>query len=460
MEKNGAFTASRPEFAPIIRFSGPGRYVLFEPYGNELRKFRKVFAELMKPSSRQHVSSILMAEMSQLLYETQQNPDQLYDHIRRYSASTVFSVIVGQRLPQVTSPICKEFFETWDLVNDMLAPGHTPPVEMFPLLNYIPDKFARNWKSKCATLKQRLDVFLEGLKKEAEKRLAEQKPNGSYLETVLEKAKEWDIDDDGLQSLTGALIFGGTTLPAAAVQWVAFIAAAYPEFQRKVQEELDDVIGDARAPTVDDLSHLPYLSKFIKEVFRYRPLNPVPAPHYSTGDTIYKGNVIPKDATIFVNHWGICHDPDLFDDPETFNPDRFDASTFGMRPEVEKGTDPEVLGRFDGLTFGYGRRRCPGEVSAQDLLWLASASLLWAFEFSAPLDEHGKETKLDTGAFESGLANTLLPFKLNIKPRSHRHMQIVKNNYSTSTPVFQPFELELAEVDQLWVRNVREALQS
>ncbi|KAG8939936.1 hypothetical protein FRC03_005898 [Tulasnella sp. 419] len=458
MEKNGASTGSRPEFAPILRFSGPGRYVLFKPYGNEVRKYRKVFAELMKPSTREHVNTILRAEMSQLLHETKQNPDQLFDHIKRYSASTMFSVIAGQRIPQVTSPLCKEFFETWDLINDMLAPGHTPPVEMFPILNYIPDRLARNWKSKCDIIKHRLDDFLGGLKKEADKRLAEKKPNGSFLETILQMRKEWGIDEEGIQALTGALLFGGAATPASAVQWVIFIAAAYPEFQRKVQQELDDVIGDTRAPTVDDLPHLPYLSKFIKEVFRFRPVNPLPTPHAATEDTIYQGNVIPKDSTIFVNHWAICHDPELFDDPETFNPDRFETSTFGMKSEVEKATDHDVLKRFDGLTFGYGRRRCPGELIAKDALGHVSASLLWAFEFSAPLDKEGKEIRLDPWDFECGLSNYLLPRKLTIKPRSDRHMQILKNDYSVSTSVFQPFELELAEEDRLWIRNVRETL--
>ncbi|KAG8938786.1 hypothetical protein FRC03_006908, partial [Tulasnella sp. 419] len=249
MEKNGAFTASRPDFEPVVRFSGPGRYMLFAPYGPQLRKFRRVVTEMIKPASRKHVTSILVAEASQLLYETQHVPDKLYYHILRYTLSTLFSAVAGQRIPQVTSPLCQDFFRTWGMISDVCAAGHTPPVDQLPILNYIPDRFAGNWKAKCATIKRRLEDLLGGLKQEAEKRLAQEKPNGSFLETMLEMATDFDIDDEGIRSLTGALLFGGATTPASATLFIIYLAAAYPEYQRKVQRELDQVVGDERAPT-------------------------------------------------------------------------------------------------------------------------------------------------------------------------------------------------------------------
>ncbi|KAG8911538.1 hypothetical protein FRC02_006540 [Tulasnella sp. 418] len=216
---------------------------------------------------------------------------------------------------------------------------------------------------------------------------------------MLEMATDFDIDDEGIRSLTGALLFGGATTPASATLFIIYLAAAYPEYQRKVQEELDRVVGNERAPTVADLPNLPYLSFFLREVYRFRPVNSLTT-HYSTEDQIYRGKVIPKNSTIFLNAWGACHDPELFDDPDTFNPDRFVGTQFGMKAEVEKGTDPEVLKRLDGLMFGAGRRRCPGIPVAMDMLGHVTASLLWAFEFSPPVDEHGQETKLDLWAFD------------------------------------------------------------
>ncbi|KAG8914333.1 hypothetical protein FRC02_005036 [Tulasnella sp. 418] len=277
---------------------------------------------------------------------------------------------------------------------------------------------------------------------------------------MLEMAKEFDIDEEGLQSLTGALMFGGATTPASFIQFIIYLAAAHPEFQRKVQEELDRVVGSERAPTVEDLPNLPYLSIFLKEVYRFRPLNSLLAPHFSTEDQIYKGKLIPKDSTVVLNIWGICHDPELFEDPETFNPDRFIGSQFGMKPEVDKETDSEVLKRWEGLMFGAGRRRCPASQISYDLLGHISASIFWAFELSPPLDEQGREKKLDPWAFECALTNNLHPFKLTIKPRSRRHMQVVKHNYAAATSTFEPFELELAEEDKVYVRNARQELEA
>ncbi|KAG8943003.1 hypothetical protein FRC03_002722 [Tulasnella sp. 419] len=75
LEKNGAITGSRPKFEPFRRFSGPGKFLLFAPYGALWRKLRKAAADLMKPVTRRNLNPIMMAEVSQLLYETHKDPE-------------------------------------------------------------------------------------------------------------------------------------------------------------------------------------------------------------------------------------------------------------------------------------------------------------------------------------------------------------------------------------------------
>ena len=50
---------------------------------------------------------------------------------------------------------------------------------------------------------------------------------------------------------------------------------AYPEVQKRAQEELDAVVGRSRVPTFADMPHLPYITAIVKEVLRWRP----PAPY-------------------------------------------------------------------------------------------------------------------------------------------------------------------------------------
>ena len=50
---------------------------------------------------------------------------------------------------------------------------------------------------------------------------------------------------------------------------------AYPEKQKKCQEELDTVIGRSRMPTLADWDSLPYLRATVREALRWRPIGPV-----------------------------------------------------------------------------------------------------------------------------------------------------------------------------------------
>lgn len=60
----------------------------------------------------------------------------------------------------------------------------------------------------------------------------------------------------------------------------------------------------------------------------------------------YNGHVIPKGSMLFVNSWGMLHDPDVFEDPDSFIPERF--------LEHENGTKDGQDFRA-GLVFGVGR---------------------------------------------------------------------------------------------------------
>ena len=74
-----------------------------------------------------------------------------------------------------------------------------------------------------------------------------------------------------------------------------------PAAMRKVQEELDRVVGQNRFPTFEDQASLPYLDAFIKELNRWQPIAPLAVPHAVTADDVYEGYFIPKGTTVVPN---------------------------------------------------------------------------------------------------------------------------------------------------------------
>lgn len=78
---------------------------------------------------------------------------------------------------------------------------------------------------------------------------------------------------------------------------------AFPEVQKKAQEELDRVIGSGRLPVTADRDDLPYIMAVMKETHRWHPVAPMGLPHTSTAEDICQGYRIPKGAMLMPNTW-------------------------------------------------------------------------------------------------------------------------------------------------------------
>jgi cytochrome P450 len=106
-----------------------------------------------------------------------------------------------------------------------------------------------------------------------------------------------------------------------------------------------------------------------------------------------------SSSPIFKSPRGILHDPELYPDPETFNPERFlpgsggqdhgtTADTGGPRPRIN---DPSIV----SLAFGAGKRICPGRHFVDATLFIVAASVLTVFDVSKPKGEPASASESD-----------------------------------------------------------------
>lgn len=84
----------------------------------------------------------------------------------------------------------------------------------------------------------------------------------------------------------------------------------------------------------------------------------------------------------------MLHDPNVYQEPEQFNPERFLKVTGPDNREIELIRD--IRDPTD-IVFGFGRRICPGRHMAYDSLWLTIASLLSVFNIEKTKDENGQD---------------------------------------------------------------------
>ena len=192
------------------------------------------------------------------------------------------------------------------------------------------------------------------------------------------------------------LFSAGTETPSTVILWILYYLIKYPDVQARLHCELDDVIGKAnRLPELSDKPNLPYLVAFIAEVLRIVSETPLAIPHLTMRDTFLAGFFIPRNMTVFINLWAIHHDPDCWEGPFCFRPERF--------------LDEQGRLCVQGvLPFSAGTRSCPGEGFSKRAVFLYAARLLYSLKFECPLGEalpNEKDSDL-------GILRNCKPFKI------------------------------------------------
>ncbi len=79
--------------------------------------------------------------------------------------------------------------------------------------------------------------------------------------------------------------------------------ALYPSVQKRVQDEIDRVVGSDRLPTYEDRPLLPIVEAVMRETFRWRPVGPLAIAHTTVKDDVYKGYYIPKGMMLYTTSY-------------------------------------------------------------------------------------------------------------------------------------------------------------
>lgn len=150
-----------------------------------------------------------------------------------------------------------------------------------------------------------------------------------------------------------------------------------PEAMKKVQQELQEVVGSNNEVEESHLHQLTYLEAVIKETLRRHPPLPLAGPRTSNQATIIGGYKILKGTRIFLNVGLIQNDPDIWENASQFKPERFLGS-------INAGKYDSLGNNFSYLPFGSGRRVCPGISLADRMGKYMIASFLHMFEWRLP----------------------------------------------------------------------------
>ncbi|KAK7046704.1 cytochrome P450, partial [Favolaschia claudopus] len=397
LEKEGAATADRPNHIAAGETLSGGMRTLLIPNGERLRRFRKALHSQLRPNVAVEYQPLQQINAQHHMLDLLKDPSNHMAHSQGYAASLILSLTYGIAVHTASNdPIVREVNDSQTNLGAALVPGAWM-VDSFPILRLIP-----NYLLELRRQHQlELNLFKSQLEHVREQMISNKHVKACFGRMLIERQEEYKLTDDEAAYLAGSMFGAGAGTSASAISIMVMAAAAFPEAQKKVQEQLDSVVGPNKLPTFQDESVLMQVTAFYLETFRWQADSAAWFAHQATRDIVYDGYIIPAGAAIYGNHWSIARDPAIFPDPERFDPQRWlTADGTKIREDLKV------------FQFGFGRRVCPGSHVATKSLFINTALMLWSYRILPD-----QKNPLDTMAFTNTANTHPLPFSVRFEPR-------------------------------------------
>ncbi|PHT45422.1 5-epiaristolochene 1,3-dihydroxylase [Capsicum baccatum] len=370
--------ATRPQLTSTKIIFYNNKDVIFGQYGEYWRQMRKIcMIELLSTKMVKSFSAIREDELSNLV-----------SSIRSMKGSTVnitekiFWFTNSVTCRAAFGKICRDKDELITIVKEViLLIGGFDVADLFPswkLLHNISGA-----KSRLMSAHKNVDALMEDILNEhIENKAAGKKENGEFgdedLVDVFLRVKEnaelqFPITNDHIKAVILDIFLAGTETSYTVVIWAFTELMKNPHIMAKAQSEVRQVFKGKKKYDEEDLGKLTYLKLVVKETFRLHLPVPFIGPRECREQININGYTIPLKTRVLINAWALARDPESWDDPESFIPERFENSSIDF-----------IGNHFEFVPFGAGRRMCPGMLFGVANVIHPLAQLLLHFNWELP----------------------------------------------------------------------------
>jgi len=208
----------------------------------------------------------------------------------------------------------------------------------------------------------------------------------AYIDKI-DKGEE-TFTSEGLAAILREIFVIGSESESVMMRWSIRLLSCYPIVQKKIQEEIDTVVGKGKEVTWDMRNKMPYTMAVLREIQRFADIAPTGLLHKTVCDVSLGGFELPQGTLVMAN-LSACHrDPQYWAKPDQFYPEHF----------LESGALVENKPGF--LPYGVGNRVCPGATLADMQIFLIISNILSEFKLTLPEGDKG-----DVGTqFKAGTA--------------------------------------------------------
>ncbi|KAK6783183.1 hypothetical protein RDI58_020980 [Solanum bulbocastanum] len=398
-DQDSVFANRDPPIAGLVATYG-GIDIGFSPYGSYWREMRKLFVrEMLSNRNLEACYSLRRNEVRKTIRSVHTKIGSLTD-IGELAFVTevnvIMSMIFGSDFVEEMEmeKHIKDGTEFRELVIKYLQILGKPNIsDFFPMLaRFDLQGIQKDAEALLKSVESILDPAInEHLKMLSGRREGEIQGNEKkdFIQILLELMKQKDIgmslDLVKIKAILVDIVIGGTDSTITTVEWVMTELLNNLETMSKVQQELKHVVGMNNIVEESHLAELHYLDAVLKETLRLHPALPLLLPKRPSQSAIVGGYTIPEGTKVFLNVYAIHRDPQVWESPLEFQPERF----------LSRSTNFDYAGNnMKYLPFGSGRRICAGLPLAEKMVMFMLASLLHSFDWKLP---EGKKVDLSEG---------------------------------------------------------------
>ena len=286
----------------------------------------------------------------------------------RVTLSVILDLMMGVELPE----------ERIDTVQSQLEPlgrRFEPEPLRFAMPDWVPMPGDAEYEAAIETLDDVLDEIID------QRRGTAGDPSGDdgpmdFLSVLLRAQGRGEQSAQQLRDEMMTMLLAGHDTTALTLTYTLFLLSEHPEVRERVEAEVDEQL-DGEEPTAADVREFEYLEWVIDEAMRLYP--PVFALFRTPDEPVELcGYTVPDDASVMLPQWGVHRSSRFWEDPDSFDPERFSPERGGGRP------------RFALFPFGGGPRHCIGKhlamLEAQLILATVLSQYRLEFEGETPLE--------------------------------------------------------------------------